>query len=175
MNPSRHLSTGDILHCQGDRLISRLIRRFTKSRFSHTAICIRLDGRLYIADSQNDGTHLRPFDQWQKKYKYKFICHKLNTSVRELHLQYIRDKIISNIGTKGYDFKALLWDHPRYIVTGKWKGRKGGRAIEKFYCSEFVAYVSGFSNFHKLSPQDLYKLLRTNTDYKLYFPMGQIL
>jgi len=38
------LKTGDILNCTGKKLLSKIIKMFTKSRFSHTAIFIEIWG-----------------------------------------------------------------------------------------------------------------------------------
>lgn len=174
MKISQHLETGDILHCQGNSLISRLIRRFTKSRISHTALVLRIEGTLFIADSQRDGTHLRPFNDWQRKYKYKFWVHRLRHSNRVNRRGIVKAKALDVIGTKKYDFASLLWYHPRYILTGRWKGKKTDSADERFYCSEFVAYCWDFPKWWRLSPEDLKEFLNNQPGFIRYYPMGNI-
>jgi len=175
MKNDAHINTGDVLHCQGSRFISKLIRLVTKSRFSHTAIAVRLEGVLYIADSQRDGTHLRPFNDWEEKYKYQYEIHKINMHVRVGYQKEIKVKILDEIGTKKYDYASLLYYYPRYIITGKWKGKKLRTASDKFYCSEFVAYCLDFDYWYRTSPQDLYELMAVDARFKLYLPMGKVL
>lgn len=171
----QHLQTGDVLHCQGNRLISRLIKRFTKSKISHTALVIRLHGSLFIADSQNDGTHLRPFDDWQRKYKYKFFVHRYRGINAQSKGNLARIKALDKIGTTKYDFASLLWYHPRYLLTGKWKGKKKDEAANKFYCSEFVAYCWSVPEWWTMHPQALYEYLSDHPGFVRYYPMGNIM
>lgn len=175
MKLDSHLRTGDILHCQGNRFISKLIRKFTKSRISHTALAIRIEGTLFIADSQRDGTHLRPFDEWQRKYKYKFFVHTYKSSYHKHRTNIVKSIALDNIGTTAYDLKSLLWYYPRYLITGKWKGKRGRIATRKFYCSEFVAYCWGLEDFYKLSPEDLKDKIDKLNQFDRYYPMGNIM
>jgi hypothetical protein len=75
MNPT-NLKTGDILHCTGKRLLSRLIRKFTKSKFSHSALFIEIWGQPYIIDAQRDGVHVRPWNDWCNQYNYTILAHR---------------------------------------------------------------------------------------------------
>lgn len=65
MNPT-FLKTGDILHCSGKKLLSRLIKKATKSKFSHSAVFIEIWGQPYILDAQIDGVNVRPLNDWLK-------------------------------------------------------------------------------------------------------------
>jgi hypothetical protein len=69
----KKLVTGDILHCTGKRPLSKLIRFFTKSKFSHTALFIRIWDQPYVIDAQKDGVNVRPWEEWIKEYDYSFI------------------------------------------------------------------------------------------------------
>lgn len=175
MKNSAHLSTGDVLHCQGERLISKLIRLFTKSRFSHTAICLRIEGVLFVADSQRDGTHLRPFDDWMKKYSYKFEVMKLHTDTSGIYKASIKNRILDEIGTKSYDYWSLFWYHPRYILTGKWKGKRERKGADKFYCSEFVSYCLDYDEWFKHDPQSLFEVMTYDRRFRIYLPMGPVI
>ena len=63
----------DVLHCTGQKLLARLIRKFTKSEFSHTAIFRIIEGVPCVIDAQRDGVQVRTFERWQKEYNYKYV------------------------------------------------------------------------------------------------------
>ena len=49
------LKTGDVLHCRGKSLLSKIIRWATKSEINHTALFIWIWGEPYIIDAQDNG------------------------------------------------------------------------------------------------------------------------
>lgn len=155
------LRSGDILSCRSRSWLAKAIQWFTKSRFNHTALVIEIWDTLFVIDSQKDGTNLRPLTEWLKKYKYTFEVHRPKDFTTE-H----RERAVSKVGHTPYDFSSLLIYQPWYILTGKWKGRKKAKAAERLYCSEFVAWVFNIPEWWKMSPQALYELLDTSSDFK---------
>jgi len=166
MNKKAQFQHGDVLHCYSTRLLSRAIRRVTRGRFNHTAIVVQWAGMLFIADSQNDGTQLRPFDEWTAKYGYKYIIHRSILYPDLTFQENLTERVLKVIGSTPYDFKSLLWYYPRYVVSGRWRGKRKDAALKRMFCSEFVAYVHNVDNFWKISPQELYEILEDN---KIYF------
>jgi hypothetical protein len=145
------LKTGDILHCTGTRLISRLIMKSTRSEVSHTAIFIEIWGQPYIVDSQKDGTNARPYDEWVKKYNYEYTVHR-NPNLTDHHAFSIR--AFSRVGVTAYDFESLFIRYPWKLLTGKWRMR-GEREEKRMFCSEYVAWVHGISHYYRLSPKEV--------------------
>ena len=143
------LQTGDILHCTRKSVLSFLIRKATKSRFNHTATILVISGNAFVIDSQRDGTDLRPFEAWTKKYGYKYEVHR-NVFVN--HSNYI-DRALSKADT-GYDFTSLLIRKPLHLIFGRW--RKKEDETKRFYCSEFVAWCHQIERSDVMTPQDLY-------------------
>lgn len=148
------LKTGDILHCSGTSLLSRLIMKFTKSRFSHTALIVECWDRLYVVEAQNNGVNAKPFEVWRSKYTYSFevsrpkdIGNKKEFSIAAF----------SKIGATPYDYVSLLFYQPLYILTGKWKGRKNNSSEGKMYCSEYVGWLFDFEKYWEMSPQDIFE------------------
>jgi hypothetical protein len=146
------LMPGDILHCWNDGIISRLIRKFTRSQISHSAIFIEIWSKPYIIDAQSDGVNVRPFDEWMKKYKYNFLVTRSTQPF--LDHKAISIRALSMSGHTAYDFAGLLIKHPIQLITGKYKASK--KETEKMYCSEFVAFVYGIENAHRMTPHDLF-------------------
>ncbi|MEY2869856.1 MAG: hypothetical protein RIR01_2358 [Bacteroidota bacterium] len=147
------LKPGDILHCSGNRLISKLIKLFTKSKVSHTALYIEIWGQPYIIDAQKDGVNVRPFEEWQKKYKYFYIINR-NPLLTKEDGEVISKRALSKVGHTAYDLESLLIRQPWKLLTGNWK--EAGNKEEKMYCSEFVAWVYEIPDYFKMSPEDLF-------------------
>ena len=130
MNPTA-LKTGDILHCSSKRLISKLIKKATKSNFSHTALFIEIWGQPYVIDAQKDGINVRPWDAWMEKYNYDLVIHRSTDLVNE---KTFAQRALTKVGHTGYDFEGLLLRQPIELITGKWL-EKGDKNV-KMYCSE---------------------------------------
>lgn len=161
MNPTI-LKTGDILHCSGKRLLSRLIKKFTRSKFSHSALFIEIWGQPYIIDAQADGVNVRPFKEWNDKYDYDIVAHR---SSGELDREAISKRAMTKVGHTGYDIEGLLVRQPHKIITGKWKEK--GDTTERMYCSEYVAWVYGVEKSYRMSPEDLYLWCKLNNFHEI--------
>ena len=155
------LKNGDILHCYSTGFLPRMIRWFTGSRVNHTALVIELFDKLYVVDSQADGTNLRTVEGWDKKYGYNYLIHRTPLFTEEQ-----REKALSVIGTTPYDFKSLLWYQPVYILTGRWRGRRGTDAEKRMYCSEYVAWVFDLPNWWKASPEAVKQYMSDSVHFK---------
>ena len=162
MNPTL-LKTGDILHCTGHRLISKLIKYFTKSKFSHSAMFIEIWGQPYIIDAQKDGVNVRPFDVWKEKYDYTF---KVYRSTKEIDHRTLALRALTKVGNTGYDFESLLIKHPITLITNtSWK--LGKDEYNRMTCSEYVAWVYGVERSYRISPEDLYNWCVINGFYEV--------
>lgn len=142
----------DVLHCQGSALLARMIRKFTKSEFSHTAIFRIIEGVPCVIDAQADGVQVRTFDRWVKQYGYKYTVTRDQDLTHE-GIHTMKARIYANLD-KGYDFESLLLRQPWKIITGKWKTRKS--ESDRLYCSEFAALVYGIKDFDRMTPQDFF-------------------
>jgi len=145
------LKIGDILHCSGKGTLSKLIRFFTKSKISHTAVFIEVWGKPYIIDAQKDGVNVRPYDEWMKTFQYDFIVTRFLAPLDE---KAYCIKAMSMSGHTAYDFKGLLIKHPWKLITGNYKRERN--PTERMYCSEYVAWTYGITDFYRLTPKDLY-------------------
>jgi uncharacterized protein YycO len=164
MNPT-FLKTGDILHCVGNRFVSKLIRKFTKSKFSHSAMFIEIWGQAYIIDAQKDGVNVRPFDAWKEKYNYTFEVHR---SPDQIDHKALAIRALTKVGNTAYDFESLLFKHPIAILTnGFWKLKE--EEYNKMTCSEYVAWVYASQKAYRVSPEDLYNWCLSNNYISIKF------
>lgn len=158
LSPS--LKSGDVLHCTSNGVLGRLIQKFTKSKINHTALILEVWDSLFIADSQVDGTNLRPFEEWVKKYNYIYEISRPKQFPITL-----RERAMSKIGHTPYDLKSLFITQPIYQLTGRWVGRPEERADTKMYCSEYVSWVFSLEEWWKNSPQKVYEIMNTSEDF----------
>lgn len=147
------LRTGDILHCTGKKLLSKLISKATKSTFSHTALYVEIWGQPYVIDAQKNGVNVKPWDEWLAKYDYKFIATRFTKKLDEKTLA---TKALSKVGLTGYDFEGLLLKQPFKLLTGKWRQKPEQKEEDKMYCSEYVAWVWDIPESYKMSPEDVW-------------------
>lgn len=152
------LETGDILHCNRKGILSFLIRKATKSNFNHSAIVVEIWGQIYIIDSQRDGTDLRPFDVWTKKYKYTY---KISRNIFVNRDEFAK-RALSRVDT-GYDFTSLLIRKPLHLIFGRWKKKED--ETKRFYCSEFAAWCHKIERSDIMTPNDLYNYCQEHGEY----------
>ena len=167
------IETGDVAFCTGKALLSKLIMKFTGSKWSHTAIFYYQKNVLMVADSQKDGFNAKTFENWKKDYGYKFEVYRSS----KLPQAFIELRIMEILGTTPYDFESLFFRHPKKIATiflnrfrknkkMPWKDR-GNAEDERMYCSESVAYCLNLKSSERLSPEDLYNYVVKNDFYQI--------
>lgn len=150
------LKTGDVLHCTRNKVLSRLIRWFTKSEFNHSAIVVKAWGEVYIVDAQRKGVSSRPYEDWIEEFNYSYLVARNPKGVKSV--PNFSKKVFSRVGTTAYDFTNLLLTHPWHIITGKWKGKED--TINKMVCSEFAAWCWDIEDAYKITPQRLYEITK---------------
>lgn len=148
---------GDTFHCWRESLIGNMIKKITKSKFSHTALFIRIDGEPFIIDSQADGTQLRHFDKWMAKYEYNFIVMRFTASIYPAKTH--RQAALRYVGVK-YGYADLL-RHLLYRKTGLWLGLD--KEHKRMVCSEYRMKVhdeffdTEDLRIEKMSPKDVFE------------------
>lgn len=146
------MKTGDILFCSSSKLLGRIIKRLTKSEFSHVALYVEVWGVPFVIDAQKDGIQFRMYSEWIEKYDYKVRVFRSNN---EIDCKKISLRAASKAGFTGYDFESLIIRQPIKLLTGKWNEKK--RFEEVMTCSEFVSWVYAIHRSYSMSPQDLYE------------------
>jgi hypothetical protein len=151
------LQTGDILHCTGKRLLSKLIMFATKSKTSHTAIFIEIWGKPCVIEAQNNGVNIKTWDSWVKKYNYKVKIHR-NPNLKDQ--KEFSHRVMSVAGVTGYDYSTLIFRKPFELITGKW--RKKNNEHERMVCSEFAMWAHQIDQSYKMSPQEVFEFCVNN-------------
>lgn len=158
------LKDGDILICSGNGFIPRIIKKVTKSTYSHSAIVAIVRGKLGVIEAQANGINWKPFDAWQEKYGYDFIVYR-KRNYTKIEIDFMLDKAFSKAGHTGYDFFSFVIRQPFKLITGKFKYRGEYREVKRMICSEFVAWCYDMPNWWKMTPDDNKKFMDSNRNY----------
>jgi hypothetical protein len=158
----KELKAGDILSCTGKSLLSKAIKKISKSKYSHTALVVEIWGQLFIIDSQSRGTTIKTIKDWTKKYNYSYDISRPIEFTLEM-----KNRAIEKCGDTPYDFIGLIIFQPIMILTGKWLGKRGKKADKKLYCSEFISYVFEMPNRYSNTPQDVYDFTIKSKNFKI--------
>ena len=162
-----NLQTGDIVFCSGTYFFSGLIRRFTKSSWSHCGIIYRDDvlGRVFVLESETlIGVRIAPLSKYLRDYHGKNRPYKGRMVIGRLQpspdAEDLRKALCFGMDelTKPYDNFEILRIAIRILF------RIGRRNRDrKYICSELVyecfRRADVWFKFHKrsISPDDIWK------------------
>lgn len=141
------------------RYVSWAIRVVLNSWFNHIAIYTYYRGEPCIIEATSGGVRMISLDNFIKDFKIEV---RRNQDLKHGCTK----KLVKYIGSTGYDYSSLVIYQLIYQITGKWLGRKGVKASNKFYCSELYAYMCDYNDWWKTTPKDIgekdYKLIYSN-------------
>ena len=155
----KDLKSGDLLICSTNRLLGRMIKKVSKSKYSHTAQVIKAYGEILVIEAQREGVNVINFETWRKKYNYNYLVARPDKTVVKDTTLFARNAL-SKTALRNYDIKALFIDFPIYIYTGTWRGPKNeAEALmeNKWNCSTFTGWCFGFKEWWLKSPQNIYE------------------
>lgn len=148
-------NTGDILLTSSNSLLSKIIRKFTKSEYSHIGMVYNIYEKTFIVEEIGNGLCLTPIEDYLKSdKKLLFRRPKFNVDGSEYG-----KFILPFLGKLEYSFFDLIISQPIHLLTGKWIGSK--RTNEKrMICSQFVCFVFNnftdkFQNYYEIAPSEL--------------------
>lgn len=156
-----NIKTGDVFLSATDSWIGKVIRKVTKEKWSHAGIFVWLWGELFVIEAEKHGIQLMKWSDEKynngnpKNRKLLYLKPKININEKDIAML-----MLPYVGTRDYDYIALL-EQVVYQYTGKWIGKKE-KGNNKFYCSEFVAYIYNqmdntyYSKWWKINPGQIY-------------------
>ncbi len=164
------------------RYVTALIRFFTRSHWNHFALLEQYeDGSVAIVEMNNDGIN-RHKDFWAWAEDKEIRIFSFDIQYDRKVAQTMLD-IMVKIKVK-YDYRGTTWYGLLYAIgnalnerfgTGvKWLGfTSAGRAAERFYCSEFAAFVwnylaDRFATWYLMTPKALDAYFRQNETCKYH-------
>lgn len=151
-----NLQTGDIILINGKSLKAKIIKFLTKSKFSHVEVAISNWGNFELVGADWIGIRGTDFNHILKGKYIAVLRHKkwLTIPFNFAYESAMASRINSKKGDK-YDYISLLYQLYK-VIFHRWIGKKKN-ADDKFYCSEFAAWVNELKKYWKLTPEDLYK------------------
>ena len=162
----KELQTGDLLFASGNYLISRLIRKFTKSPWSHVGIIFPVSspgGALLLESVEDRGVSFLPLG------RYLFNYHRgrpYNGPLVIARVKGLKKKNADKLGQFGIDELARHYDHSEIarIVARIIAGRGRKTRDNEYICSELVyeAFLQAGIEFSYdkrgfISPQNLWE------------------
>lgn len=139
-NIRRSIKTGDILLCSGDYCISKLIKYFSDSIFSHVAFVFHWNERILVFESvEDDGVRIIPLSQYidnyensKKPYQGQLFLARHKTGLSQLAINNMLGEA-TNLLNRNYGFADIVKIAWR-IVTGLGEHKPN----DEYICSEFV-------------------------------------
>jgi len=166
------IKTGDIILYRTNHLLSKLIRFFSKSQWSHSSIVFDSWYKLFAAEADIEGVVPNTIEDSIKDCEILILRPKFQFEEKPL------DQLItSHLGKHRYNFFLLIVVQLIYQLTGKWiaKGDDGDR-LKRAICGQFNMYIwhvysneELFKDWYKATPQsifesDLFEHIQYNTD-----------
>lgn len=156
-----NLKTGDILICRGNSIISKMIMKVTKGKWSHTCLYGEVWNQPGILEAQSNGVNFKLWDTWINKWGYTYKVYRHRSTFDEKQLMI---KAFSKCGETKYDFWKFLIRIPIKLITGKWND-KGDKEDDKLICSAFTGWVWDLLNWQSMTPDDQDKYLDDNDSW----------
>lgn len=147
------------------------IRYFTKEKYTHSAIVVEIWGRFFVAEALASGIIMRPLKEFPDGMDVLISRPEFDRDISTISM-----KALSKVGHTGFDYSSLIFHQLFYKLTGKWIGwtKSSTRASDKFYCSEYVAWIYNFyfPEWHLTTPDMIFnhpgfKTVWTGTDKQL--------
>jgi hypothetical protein len=171
------IQTGDIVlfHTKFNPIqpiswLAAFIRFFERNYWNHAAIVYKTDlNTLFLVEALAGGVAIDYLSGRVFEQDIKILRLKSEFLQNPYYKNCIADRIHKGIGTR-YDFSGCLifqlFKQCGEVLSPDlklWFGRKGSRAANRFYCSEFVAWCLDLPKWWELAPDDVdkSKLLKT--------------
>lgn len=132
--------------------LSVMIRKISRSTWSHSAVVVDIWGRAFICEALATGIVIRPIEEWGDGAVVCVSRPKVPIDKEEFSC-----KAMSKVGHTGYDYSSLLWYQLLYQITGRWYGHTTAskKTAKKLYCSEYASWLFEpyFKDWFKTTPE----------------------
>lgn len=157
---------------------SPIIRRLTKSMWSHAAILMKWHGEVFVIDSdfnfKRNGVGATPWSEWIKNHSH--VCVFDPGVDAQDGVRFLR-RVVSKVGVSKYDkhnfiekgISALGGNTPTYDRMPKYKHEQA------FQCAEYVAWCYEYPTFYDETPESLFsgRLDVFNNGFDIYLGVPQ--
>ena len=161
------LKTGDIIlvHTPFDLLppttwLSALIRFFDKTYYNHCKLVVCNWGVPFINEAL-----VRGIETCNSNYNLKGKIIVIRRPKENFDEQYFAILANSFVGDTKYNFFALI-QQLIYRSFGIWISTNKDLSTDKFYCSDYCAYMHNMKEWWKISPRELFNSELFETIYQ---------
>jgi len=134
------VASGDVLLYEGEKFFSRLIKKVTRSRFSHAGIAVWWNERLMVMEAVSRGVVVTPLSANVEHYNGHVHWY---TSKRPLSEEGRKRMIIFAQGELGKEYALwnAIWVGIKLLFNWKPEKRDKLKREQKLFCSAYVAQV----------------------------------
>jgi len=158
------INNADVLMYKGKTLTSRLIRRTTKSDYSHAGIVIWWDKRLMVLEAVSKGVIVTPISINLKHYKGEVHLYSTKDSISKDERSKMVEFAQLELGKEYARWKMILFGI-KIIFKKNLDEKDELKRANKLYCSHYVAQVYNSQGYDLkkdvsdsfMSPEDIAK------------------
>lgn len=153
------LKTGDIILVSSHSWLAKQIQKFQKNKWNHAGVIIEIWGEIYVCESDKRGICLTTLTDYLNSDKELLICRP----TYKYDSKKLTEIMPKECGHTRYDYASLVFFQLIKQLTGKWIGKRGDKAENAYYCSEWAAYVHNqvyptiFTNWYEIAPKDIFE------------------
>lgn len=130
--------TGDILVVAYGSKRAKLVKVFTGSMWTHSAIIIRSENDVYTLEvarysATQTGIVIKPLDQWLEKHNYCILGWRQYKG-RDISLERLKSFVVDHEHVK-VDLNVVSW------LKSMWKSSYRHETKNTYYCSEFISHL----------------------------------
>lgn len=160
------LNTGDILHCHGYDINSRITRAFTKHWCDHSALVVEAWGQVFVLDVINNVLSVQLLDHWLKSTNYDVLVARPKEPISNEMLFCIR--AFNRTHQPMLSFVKMWFKKPLdFFKKKKAKSKHLGLKERTTIPSEFVAEMFNIKKPYLITPPKLYKLTE-DKNFKIF-------
>ncbi|MCP5106307.1 MAG: hypothetical protein GY950_23175 [bacterium] len=137
------VKNGDILMYKGTSLISKIIRKFTHSEYSHAGIAVWWNDRLMVMEAVGKGVVVTPLSRNIRHYKGNVEWFAFEGEIEDNTRRDIVTTAQKELG-KNYDTWKIFWFGVKIFFKFNMNVPENpDKSIpaSRFFCSQFVAWI----------------------------------
>ncbi len=139
-NVRKTIASGDVLLYEGETFYSWIIKKVTRSRFSHAGITVWWNERLMVMEAVSRGVIVTPLSVSVGQYKGHVHWYSSKRLLSEEHRERMIIFAQEELG-KAYALWKAVWVGIQLVFNWKPEERDELKREQKLFCSAYVAQI----------------------------------